>query len=110
MHIVFVFIIIVYTFTFYINIRLNSHHISIISGVAISDFDGYELGLKATKEFGEGSLILTIPSKLMMSEKNAKESDLSAFIDIDPLLQNMPNITLALFLLLEKSNPGNVSY
>lgn len=76
-------------------------------GVAISDFDGYELGLKATKEFGEGSLILTIPSKLMMSEKNAKESDLSAFIDIDPLLQNMPNITLALFLLLEKSNPDS---
>ncbi|XP_046967804.1 actin-histidine N-methyltransferase [Vanessa cardui] len=76
-------------------------------GVDICDFDGYELGLKATKEFTEGSLILTVPHKVIMSEKDARDSDLSAFIKIDPLLQNMPNITLALFLLLEKSNPDS---
>ncbi|KAL0829216.1 hypothetical protein ABMA28_004047 [Loxostege sticticalis] len=74
-------------------------------GVEISEFDGYELGLKAVKEFKEDSLILTVPTKVMMTEKNAQESELSAFIQIDPLLQNMPNITLALFLLLEKNNP-----
>ncbi|XP_023947166.2 actin-histidine N-methyltransferase [Bicyclus anynana] len=72
-------------------------------GVEISEFDGYELGLKATKDFAEGSLLLTVPTKVMMTEKNAAESDLGPFIDVDPLLQNMPNITLALFLLLEKS-------
>lgn len=72
----------------------------------ISEFEGYELGLKATKDFKEGSLVLTIPSKVMLTEKSAKESELATFISVDPLLQNMPNITLALFLLLEKNNPG----
>lgn len=64
------------------------------------------MGLKADKEFKEDALLLTVPSKIMMTEKNAQESKLSEFIKIDPLLQNMPNITLALFLLLEKNNPG----
>ncbi|CAH2248057.1 jg12750 [Pararge aegeria aegeria] len=76
-------------------------------GVEISEFDGYELGLKATKDFAEGSLILTVPTKVMMTEKNANESDLGPFINVDPLLQNMPNITLSLFLLLEKSTPDS---
>ncbi|XP_050344540.1 actin-histidine N-methyltransferase [Nymphalis io] len=76
-------------------------------GIDITDFDGYELGLKATKEFTEGSLILTVPCKVIMSEKDARDSDLASFINVDPLLQNMPNITLALFLLLEKSNPDS---
>nr|XP_021201545.2 actin-histidine N-methyltransferase [Helicoverpa armigera] len=76
-----------------------------LDGIEISEFEGYELGLKSTKEFKEGSLILTVPSKVMMTEQNAKESELASFITVDPLLQNMPNITLALFLLLEKNNP-----
>ncbi|CAG9788151.1 unnamed protein product [Diatraea saccharalis] len=73
-------------------------------GVKIAEFEGYELGLKTTKDFKEGSLILTVPANVMMSERNAQESELSEFIKVDPLLQNMPNITLALFLLLEKNN------
>lgn len=76
-------------------------------GIEIAEFKGYDLGLKASKDFTEGSLILTIPSKVMITEKNAKESELSAFIAVDPLLQNMPNITLALFLLLENNNPDS---
>lgn len=80
----------------------------LFTGIEIAEFKGYDLGLKASKDFTEGSLILTIPSKVMITEKNAKESELSAFIAVDPLLQNMPNITLALFLLLENNNPGNL--
>lgn len=80
------------------------------SGVEISEFDGYGFGLKATKDFSEGSLILTVPGKVMMSEKDPKASDLSEFINIDPLLQNMPNVTLALFLLLEKNNPSELVF
>ncbi|XP_075976821.1 SET domain containing 3 [Anticarsia gemmatalis] len=76
-----------------------------LDGIEIAEFEGYELGLKATKEFKEESLLLTVPVKVMMTEKNAKESELATFINVDPLLQNMPNITLALFLLLEKNNP-----
>lgn len=58
------------------------------------------------KPFSEGSLVLTVPSKVMMTENDARDSSLSEFIAKDPLLQNMPNITLALFLLLEKNNLG----
>ncbi|CAK1582718.1 unnamed protein product [Parnassius mnemosyne] len=70
--------------------------------VEISNFEGFDLGLKAMKDFPEDSLILTVPSKIMMSEKDALESELGLFINLDPILKNMPNITLALFLLLEK--------
>lgn len=80
--------------------------INCISGIEISEFEGYDLGLKATKDFPESSLLLTVPRKLMLTAQEAADSDLNAFITIDPLLQNMPNITLALFLLSEKSNPG----
>ncbi|RVE42518.1 hypothetical protein evm_012826 [Chilo suppressalis] len=73
-------------------------------GVDIAEFEGYEWGLKTVKAFNEGSLILTVPAKVMMTEKNAQESELSELIKVDPLLQNMPNITLALVLLLEKSS------
>lgn len=45
-----------------------------------------------------------------MTEKNAQKSELSEFIKVDPLLQNMPNITLALFLLLEKNNSGKNTF
>ncbi|CAG9100910.1 unnamed protein product [Plutella xylostella] len=76
-------------------------------GVEIASFKGYDLGLKATKDFKEGSLMLTIPRKVMMSEQDARESILGKFIEVDPLLQNMPNITLALFLLMEKSKPDS---
>lgn len=77
-----------------------------VTGVEISEFAGYDLGLKAVKPFSEGGLILTVPSKVMMTENDARDSSLSEFISMDPLLQNMPNITLALFLLLEKNDQG----
>ncbi|GBP49169.1 Histone-lysine N-methyltransferase setd3 [Eumeta japonica] len=77
------------------------------AGVNISKFEGYDLGLKAERDFESGSLLLTVPKKLMMTEKDAKESELGPFISQDPLLQNMPNITLALFILLQKSDPGS---
>ncbi|XP_013173018.1 PREDICTED: histone-lysine N-methyltransferase setd3 [Papilio xuthus] len=74
-------------------------------GVEISEFEGYDMGLKATKDFPEDSLILTVPGKLMLTEKNAIESELNSFINVDPILMNMSNISLALYLLLERSKP-----
>lgn len=76
------------------------------AGIEIGDFGEYELGLKAKKNFPEDSLLLTVPSKVMMSERDAVKSELGHFINFDPILKNMPNITLALFLLLEKSKEG----
>lgn len=85
--------------------QLN-HLLYSVLGIDIKEFEGYDLGLVATKEFIQGSLLLTVPRKLMMTEQDARESALAEFITVDPLLQNMANITLALFLLLEKNNPG----
>lgn len=79
----------------------------LFSGVEISEFEGYDMGLKATKDFNEDSLILTVPGKVMLSEKDAIESELSSFINVDPVLKNMRNITLALYLLLERNKSGN---
>ncbi|XP_050677459.1 actin-histidine N-methyltransferase [Leptidea sinapis] len=76
-------------------------------GVAISAFDGYGLGLKALKHFPDESLILTIPEKVMMTEQDAYNSELSGFIKKDLLMQTMSNVSLALFLLLEKSKPDS---
>ncbi|XP_013139903.1 PREDICTED: histone-lysine N-methyltransferase setd3 [Papilio polytes] len=76
---------------------------ALFQGVEISEFEGYDMGLKATKDFNEDSLILTVPGKVMLSEKDAIESELSSFINVDPVLKNMRNITLALYLLLERS-------
>ncbi|XP_041981122.1 actin-histidine N-methyltransferase [Aricia agestis] len=75
-------------------------------GIEVCEFEGYELGLKATKEFTEGSLMLTVPRKLMMSVSNAEQSELSQFLEIDPL-KVMPNYILAFYLLLEKQNPDS---
>lgn len=76
-------------------------------GVEIAEFPGYELGLKAKKDFKEESLILTVPRKLLLTQHDALESELKAFITVDPLLQTMPNITLSLYLLLIKSDPDS---
>lgn len=71
-------------------------------GIEISEFPGYDFGLKAKKEYPEGSPILRIPRKLMLTEDNTKQPNFSVLFEKDPLLQHMPNIRLALYLLVEK--------
>ncbi|XP_045526319.1 actin-histidine N-methyltransferase [Pieris brassicae] len=81
---------------------LKEHEVE-FEGLEIASFEDYEYGLKALKSFPEDSLLLTIPKQVMMTEIDAQKSDLSEFIKDDVLMQNMPNVTLALFLLFEKS-------
>ncbi|KAK9512653.1 hypothetical protein O3M35_001030 [Rhynocoris fuscipes] len=73
-----------------------------IDGVEIGEFDGYEYGLKAVKDIKEGELLICVPRKLMMTTEFARTSELEFLFKNDPMLAHMPNIILALFLLLEK--------
>lgn len=71
-------------------------------GAEIAEFSGYELGLKAKIDIKESSLVIAVPRDLMLTIEAAYSSALGALIDKDPLLSNMPNVSLTIFLLLEK--------
>lgn len=42
-----------------------------------------------------------------MSTETAKDSTISTLIDKDPMLKSMPNVALALHLLIEKNSPAS---
>ncbi|BET00936.1 Rubisco LSMT substrate-Hypothetical protein [Nesidiocoris tenuis] len=74
-----------------------------IEGVEIREMDNFDYGISAMKDFAEGDLIISVPRKLMMSTESAEKSELGHLSKTDPMLIHMPNVILALFLLLEKS-------
>lgn len=65
-------------------------------------FPNYGLGVKTLTKLPFAKLAITIPRQLMLTEENAKSSMLSDLIAKDPILEGMPNVALALFLILEK--------
>ena len=78
-----------------------------IEGVEIADFANQGLGLKVTKELKKGDVVISIPRKVFMSTETAKHSSLSELVEKDPMLQRMPNVALALHLLVEKNSPAS---
>lgn len=70
--------------------------------ISIHKFPGFDLGLKADKNIKEGSTMIIMPRNIMFSVENAQNSLLKKLIEKDALLKNMPNVTLAIYLLLEK--------
>jgi histone-lysine N-methyltransferase SETD3 len=73
-----------------------------LNGCSIQEFEGYELGIKADVDIEQSTLVIAVPRKLMMSVESAKQSILKELIEKDKILSSMPNVTLAIFLLLEK--------
>ncbi|KAF7993010.1 hypothetical protein HCN44_005791 [Aphidius gifuensis] len=71
-----------------------------IDGISIAEFPGFELGLKAEKSYEANELLLEIPGKLIFSVETAA-SELST-IQNDPLIQHMPQVALAIALLIER--------
>ncbi|KAI4495742.1 hypothetical protein M0802_008365 [Mischocyttarus mexicanus] len=71
-----------------------------VDGASIVGFTGYDLGLKAERDFLENELILEIPRKLIFSTQTAAP-ELESF-QRDPLVQQMPQVALAIALLVEK--------
>lgn len=71
------------------------------NGVEIKTAGGNELGIFATEELKEGALFFVIPKRLMLSVETAKESALLPVLEKDPMLQKMPNVLMAIYLLTE---------
>lgn len=78
-----------------------------IEGVEIAEFGSQGLGLKVTKELKQGDVVISIPRKVFMSTETAKHSSLSELCEKDQMLQRMPNVSLALHLLVEKNSPAS---
>lgn len=71
-----------------------------VDGVSIVEFPGCDLGLKAETDFAENQLILEIPRALIFSTYTAAPE--LAVLQNDPLVQHMPQVALAIALLLER--------
>lgn len=71
-----------------------------IDGASVAEFPGYDLGLKAERDFHENELILKIPRNLIFNTVNAAP-ELTALKN-DPLIQDMPQVALAIALLIER--------
>ncbi|KAL1138437.1 hypothetical protein AAG570_008501 [Ranatra chinensis] len=77
---------------------------AVIKNMRISEFSNYDYGLKAIGDIKENDLLVVVPRKLMLTTEMANNSILGNLIKTDPLLQSMPNVTLAVFLLIERFN------
>jgi len=60
------------------------------------------LGIKVEQDVEQSSLVIAVPRKLMMSVESSKRSMVRDLIDKVEILKNMPNVLLAIYLLVEK--------
>jgi len=81
---------------------------AVIDGVEVADYGDQGLGLKVTRDLNEGEPVIKIPKKAMMSVETAKASSIGTLIERDPLLQTMPNVVLAVHLLIERNSPASL--
>ena len=81
---------------------------AVIDGVEVADFGEHGLGLRVTKDIKQGEEVIRVPQKAMMSVDTAKASSIGTLIEKDPLLQTMPNVVLAVHLLIERNSPASI--
>lgn len=74
----------------------------IMQGCGIKKFENFDLGLVAEQDIPYGSLFIAVPRKLMLSVDSINQSLLKELFDKDQMLKNMPNVSLAIYLLVEK--------
>jgi histone-lysine N-methyltransferase SETD3 len=55
-----------------------------------------------------GEEVIRIPQKAMLSVETAKSSSIGTLIERDPLLKTMPNVVLAIHLLIERNSPASI--
>ncbi|GJQ82299.1 hypothetical protein Trydic_g376 [Trypoxylus dichotomus] len=80
---------------------------ALFEGISIGEFAGYDLGLKAEIDIPEASLIIAVPRKLMFTIESMKKTSPIGILGTDAILENMPNVALSMFLLLEKFSDDN---
>ncbi|KAF7280983.1 hypothetical protein GWI33_005250 [Rhynchophorus ferrugineus] len=78
-----------------------------LQGCSISSFAGYDVGLRVEQEIPQSSLVIAVPRKVMMSVETASNSILKDIVNKVEILKNMPNVLLAVYLLVEKFTPNS---
>ncbi|XP_050299746.1 actin-histidine N-methyltransferase [Anthonomus grandis grandis] len=73
-----------------------------LHGCSISNFEGYDLGIKVEQEIPQSTLVIAVPRKLMMSNETVKDSIVQDLVEKVEILKNMPNVLLTVYLLVEK--------
>ncbi|XP_075233927.1 SET domain containing 3 [Lycorma delicatula] len=81
-----------------------------INGVGIANFPGYELGIQAKRDLAEGEMLIGIPRKLMMTVDSVQCSLLGPLLSGDTMVRHMPNVALALLLLVERFRKDKESH
>merc|ERR1719384_1705521 len=81
---------------------------ALIDGVEVADYGCQGLGLRVTGDIKQGEEVIRVPQKAMMSADTAKASSIGTLIEKDPLLQTMPNVVLAVHLLIERNSPASI--
>ena len=79
-----------------------------MEGIEVADFGEQGLGLRTTKDLTQGEPVIRIPRKAMMTTDTARASSIGTLIERDPLLQTMPNVVLAVHLLIERNSPASL--
>lgn len=77
-------------------------------GVCIQQFPQYEFGLLALKDFKCGEIFAKIPKKIILTLDNLSATANEVITQM-PVLDTMPNVKLAVALVIEKLR-GNLSY
>lgn len=73
-----------------------------INGCSIQVFENYDLGLRVNTHIQISSLVISVPRSLMLTVEIAAKSEFSHILMKDQILNNMPNVALAMYLLYLK--------
>ncbi|KAK3913777.1 Actin-histidine N-methyltransferase [Frankliniella fusca] len=74
-------------------------------GLRIVEYPGLDFGIEAEKDFKEGDMMIAVPRSAMLTVENIHNSPLKELAKRDPLIVHMPNVALALLLLLHRRDP-----
>ncbi|KAL1510056.1 hypothetical protein ABEB36_004712 [Hypothenemus hampei] len=73
-----------------------------LNGCSVAHFEGYDLGIKAEQDIPQSSLVIVVPRELMISVETAQKGVAEDLIEKVEILKSMPNVLLAIGLLIEK--------
>lgn len=72
------------------------------NGCTICDFQNYGLGLQVNVDISQSALVIAVPRNLMLTVEPESAGDFFSLVEKDQILNNMPNVALAMYLLYVK--------
>lgn len=71
-------------------------------GIQIQQYPNLEFGLQSSRDLKQGELFVTVPRKVILSLDNNLSSVATALLSQLPVLDTMPNVKLAMALIVER--------